>query len=185
MRMSAFVKHKILYGKRNINNIKPHGLIVGPVDHLSKRLKELKRHSVPAIGGKKSSLIYITFSDILYYSKRNKAVIDIRDNMKGGALTETTLLVLLSVYRPNHGYGIMQFIEKETNGRVILGAGTLYGAINALLKKRWISRCENGADTTNRNKKEYAITDAGRHIVGQELKRLSEIQQLAYRIIGG
>lgn len=29
----------------------------------------------------------------------------------------------------------MQFIEKETGGRVVLGAGTLYGVINALVKK--------------------------------------------------
>ena len=28
----------------------------------------------------------------------------------------------------------MQFIEKETGGRVVLGAGTLYGVINALVK---------------------------------------------------
>ena len=55
--------------------------------------------------------------------------------MKGGALTETTFLILLALYEPKHGYGIMQFIEDETNGRVSLGAGTLYGAINTLEKR--------------------------------------------------
>lgn len=50
-----------------------------------------------------------------------------RDNIGGGALTETTFLVLLSMFSQNHGYGIMQLIERETDGRVILGAGTLYG----------------------------------------------------------
>ena len=59
-----------------------------------------------------------------------------RDTVKGGALTEATLYILLSVYTPNHGYGIMQFIEKETEGRLVLGAGTLYGALNNLLKKK-------------------------------------------------
>lgn len=45
---------------------------------------------------------------------------DMRDNIKGGALTETTLLVLLALYIPNHGYGIMKFIESTTKGRVDL-----------------------------------------------------------------
>lgn len=34
-----------------------------------------------------------------------------RDNVSGGALTETSLLVSLSVYEELHGYGIKLFIE--------------------------------------------------------------------------
>lgn len=118
----------------------------------------------------------------LYYSKRNKAeVICIRDNIKGGALTETTLLVLLAVYQPKHGYGIMQFIEKETSGRVILGAGTLYGAINALVKKKWIIPFGDEPDS---RKKEYIITAAGKQKVEEELKRMDEVCKLALAIIG-
>jgi len=109
-------------------------------------------------------------------------VILIRDNIKGGALTETTFLVLLAVYKPKHGYGIMQFIERETNGRVVLGAGTLYGAINTLLKKKWIMPIgdENGG-----NKKEYIITDIGRKTAEEELNRMRELWRLASTIIGG
>lgn len=108
--------------------------------------------------------------------------VSIRDNIKGGALTETTFLVLLAAYRPNHGYGIMQFIEKETNGRVVLGAGTLYGAINALIKKKWIVPFGNDADS---RKKEYVITDAGRQKAQEELKRMGEVFELASTIIKG
>ena len=106
----------------------------------------------------------------------------IRDNIKGGALTETTLLVLLAVHKPNHGYGIMQFIEKETGGRVVLGAGTLYGAINALLKKKWITPSGSEADG---KKKQYVITDAGKQKVGEELKRMGEVLKLASAIVKG
>lgn len=107
----------------------------------------------------------------------------IRDNIKGGALTETTFLVLLAVYKPNHGYGIMQFIDKETNGRVVLGAGTLYGAINALVKKKWIVAY---GDEFNGNKKEYVITDVGKQKAEEELQRIGEILKLASTImIGG
>ena len=34
-----------------------------------------------------------------------------RDNTKGGALTEVTFYILLSLYTPKHGYAVMQFIE--------------------------------------------------------------------------
>lgn len=118
----------------------------------------------------------------LYYSKRNKGVINIRDNIKGGALTETTFLVLLALYQPNHGYGIMQFIEERTNGRVVLGAGTLYGAINSLVKKKWIIPLESELDS---NKKLYIITDIGKNKVKEERKRLNELSRVASKIIGG
>ena len=39
-----------------------------------------------------------------------------RDNAKGGALTEVTFYILLSLYAPKHGYAVMQFVE-EKNGR--------------------------------------------------------------------
>ena len=63
-----------------------------------------------------------------------------RDNAKGGALTEVTFYILLSLFTPKHGYAIMQFIEERTGGRLSLGAGTLYGALNTLEEKGWISQ---------------------------------------------
>ena len=61
-----------------------------------------------------------------------------RDNVKSGALTEVTFYILLSLYSPKHGYAVMQFIEEKTGGRLSLGAGTLYGALNSMLEKGWI-----------------------------------------------
>lgn len=104
-----------------------------------------------------------------------------RDNVKGGALTETTFFILLSLYKPNHGYGIMQFIENETDGRLSLGAGTLYGALNTLLKKGWIKLY---SEDDNR-KKEYLITEEGKKISEIELIRLKKIYSIANKIIGG
>ena len=43
-----------------------------------------------------------------------------RDNTKGGALTEVTFYILLSLYTPKHGYAVMQFIEEKTGGRLSL-----------------------------------------------------------------
>ena len=75
------------------------------------------------------------------------------------ALTEAVYYILLSLLTPRHGYGIMQNTELLSGGRVRLAAGTLYGAINSLLEKGWITALDGAADT---RKKEYAITEAGR-----------------------
>ena len=38
----------------------------------------------------------------------------------------------------------MQFIEEKTDGRLSLGAGTLYGALNSLQDKKWIKDAGRG-----------------------------------------
>lgn len=102
-----------------------------------------------------------------------------RDSVSGGALTEVSLMVLLSVYTPHHGYGIRQFIEEMSGGRLQLGAGTLYGAINSLEDKGWIAF--HGSDG---RKKEYLITQQGRQVVAEEKTRLKEILALLEEITG-
>lgn len=101
-----------------------------------------------------------------------------KENIKSGALTEVTLYVLLSLYSPNHGYGIMQFVEEKTNGRLILGAGTLYGAIKTLVDKKWIELIHEGT-----KKKDYLITKLGKEIVNKELKRLNDVLNVANQIV--
>lgn len=88
-------------------------------------------------------------------------------------LTEVVFYILLAVRRPNHGYGIIQEVEKLTGGRVVLGPGTLYGAIQTLEKKGWIR--VYSIDTESRKKKEYIITDLGRAVFEEERRRLGEL----------
>ncbi|HIX80857.1 MAG TPA: helix-turn-helix transcriptional regulator [Candidatus Erysipelatoclostridium merdavium] len=104
-----------------------------------------------------------------------------RDNTKGGALTEVTFFILLSLYTHKHGYAIMQFIENETNGRLSLGAGTLYGALNSLQEKGWIEPY----GMSDGRKKEYIITEEGKKIANAELERIRSLVDVAERIIGG
>jgi len=89
-----------------------------------------------------------------------------------GALTEGVYLILISMLVPRHGYAVMQNIETLTAGRVVLGAGTLYGAINNLLEKEWI--CATGHNAESR-KKEYVITPTGRAVLQVEISRLEEL----------
>ena len=104
-----------------------------------------------------------------------------RDNRKGGALTEVTFYILLSLYSPRHGYAVMQLIEEMTGGRLALGAGTLYGALNALAAKGWI---RPWGDSQGR-KKAYLITPQGKAAAEGELARLKKLVQTADDIIGG
>lgn len=97
-----------------------------------------------------------------------------RDHKRGGALTEVTFFILLALYRPRHGYAILQFIEEKTQGRLVLGAGTLYGALNTLAEKDWIAPC--GGDG---RKKEYGITPLGKKIAAAELQRLHNLAAIA------
>lgn len=94
------------------------------------------------------------------------------ESSERGALTEAVYYILLSVNKPLHGYGIMQFVKEMSNNRVNLGPGTLYGAINTMLSKAWIKILENNEDS---RKKEYIITELGKEVVRNEIERLEEL----------
>lgn len=100
--------------------------------------------------------------------------------MKGGALTEVTFFVLLALYEPRHGYAVMQFIEEKTGGRLVLGAGTLYGAITTLCEKHWIEPCGDEG-----RQKKYRITEEGRVAAEKERLRLRGLLDTADTIMGG
>lgn len=92
-------------------------------------------------------------------------------------LTEAIFYILLSVRKPNHGYGIIQEVEELTAGRVTLGAGTLYGAIQTMTARGWIRIYSEEKDS--RKKKEYVITDQGIRVFAEERKRLRELLENA------
>lgn len=99
-----------------------------------------------------------------------------------GALTEGVYYILLSLFTPMHGYGIMQNVKQLSNGRVELGAGTLYGALSTLVERGWIGLMAGGEDS---RKKEYQITELGRTIVQNEMTRLDELLTNGRKLLGG
>ena len=88
------------------------------------------------------------------------------------ALTESTYYILLSLYEPRHGYGIMQQTELLSHGRVRLAAGTLYGALTALCDKGWIVQLPVPDGS---RKKEYGLTERGVQVLCSEIERLREL----------
>jgi DNA-binding PadR family transcriptional regulator len=104
------------------------------------------------------------------------------ESQERGALTEAVFYILLSLYKPLHGYGIMQNVKELSNERVNLGAGTLYGAINTLLEKNWIKSIDGEKDS---RKKEYEITALGKKVISGEIVRLEELIANGKKIAGG
>lgn len=93
--------------------------------------------------------------------------------MDNQPLTESLYYILLSVIKPNYGYGIMEDIKRMTNNRINMGAGTLYGAINILVEKNYIILYSE--EKESRKKKEYIITNLGKEILKREIIRLEEL----------
>lgn len=133
--------------------------------------------------------INIPLTDISAYDILNISNDDISTNDKSGgdrmekqtAMTEAVYYILLSLQSPNHGYGIIQNTIELTKGRLELGAGTLYGAINTLLEKQWIRLYSE--DKTSRKKKQYVITELGTEALRQEIERLEELLENGKHII--
>lgn len=101
---------------------------------------------------------------------------------KQAAMTEAVYYILLSLKTPNHGYGIIQNISKVTEGRLELGAGTLYGALNTLLDKGWIQLYSE--DKFSRKKKQYQITELGEAVLMREIARLEELLENGRAVMG-
>lgn len=104
------------------------------------------------------------------------------ESSERGALTEAVYYILLALFHPMHGYGIMQYITEMSRGRVVLGPGTLYGAISTLLEKKWIEAVSGEKDS---RKKEYKVTPLGIEITQAETARLRELFENGEKVLGG
>jgi len=90
-------------------------------------------------------------------------------------LTPAALHILLSLSQEDlHGYGVKAAVEARTEGRLVLGPGTLYEAIHRMNEDGWIEELD-----TDVRRRVYRLTPAGRRILGDELARLADIVAFA------
>lgn len=85
-------------------------------------------------------------------------------------LTPQMFYILVVLYRPMHGYEIMNEIAMITNDEIKVGAGTLYTLLSRFLSDGYIEL----VDEIDR-KKIYQITSFGKEKL-QEEKRRIELQ---------
>lgn len=90
-------------------------------------------------------------------------------------LTETTYYILMALLEQGHGYFVMQKVEELSEGKVRIAAGTMYGAIENLLKQNLIQAVP-GEDA---RRKLYLITDLGKEVLRGESDRLRQLVRVA------
>ena len=89
-------------------------------------------------------------------------------------MTETAFYILLCLKAPNHGYGVVQKVEKLTGGAIRLAPGTMYGSLSKMEKDGLIRFIRE-----EEKRKLYQITDLGTEVLQIEYRRIQRIYQIA------
>lgn len=82
-------------------------------------------------------------------------------------LSEQMYYLLLSLVSERHGYGIMQYIRQLTQGRVLIGAGTLYGLLSRFESEGLIRQTREAE-----GRKYYILTSSGLTVLRNEMARI-------------
>jgi len=93
-------------------------------------------------------------------------------------LTPRTFHILLALMDgPEHGYAIMKEVESRSDGRVRIGPGTLYEAINRLVGLELLKEVEEGSEahTDRRRRRFYQLTPRGAEVMRLEAERLASL----------
>ncbi|HLX48840.1 MAG TPA: helix-turn-helix transcriptional regulator [Streptosporangiaceae bacterium] len=110
--------------------------------------------------------------------------------MSDRPLQEPTFLLLTSLAEgPQHGYGIMTDVERMSDGRVRLRAGTLYAALDRLVTEGLVEE-DREEVVEGRLRRYYRLTPHGGDRLAAEVARLQHNAALAAkrlrgRVIGG
>lgn len=96
-------------------------------------------------------------------------------------LTETVHYILLALLQPAHGYLIMSRVEEMSDRQVRLAPGTLYGALENLVKQRMIVRVQSD----DPRRKVYQITDFGHQTLAQDRQRMAHMVRVFEQAQGG
>lgn len=89
-------------------------------------------------------------------------------------MTETAFYILLCLKTPNHGYGIVQTVERLTDGAIKLAPGTMYGSLSKMEKDALIRFVRE-----EEKRKIYEITDLGREVLQTEIACIERLYRIA------
>jgi PadR family transcriptional regulator len=97
---------------------------------------------------------------------------DLRRDLIPGTLE---LMVLTTLRRgPLHGYAIAQSIREQSDALLQIEEGTLYPALQRLLREGWVV-AEWGLSATNRRVRNYKVTAAGRKQLEHDVSSLESM----------
>ncbi|REE97651.1 PadR family transcriptional regulator [Thermomonospora umbrina] len=90
----------------------------------------------------------------------------------GKAMQEPTFLILTALAeRPQHGYGIIGDVDRISEGRVRLRAGTLYAALDRL-QSEGLVEADHEEVVDGRLRRYYKLTGAGAERLAEEAERM-------------
>ena len=97
-------------------------------------------------------------------------------------LTPAVLHILLALSsEERHGYGIMKQVESESQGKVKMGPGTLYGSLGRMMESGLIRESDKKVDPEMDDERRvyYKITELGKTTLAAELERYREVVAVA------
>ena len=97
-------------------------------------------------------------------------------------LTPAVFHILLALSSgERHGYGIMKQVEVDSQGKVTMGPGTLYGSLKRMLEAGLVKESDKRIDPEMDDERRiyYQITGIGEKALAAELERYKHIVTLA------
>ena len=90
-------------------------------------------------------------------------------------------ILLILNEEERHGYGLMQDVKQRTNGRWILGPGTLYRTLNEMQRLNLIERSDRrpAPDLDDERRRYYRLTGFGRRVAAAEAERMAALVRTA------
>ena len=99
-------------------------------------------------------------------------------------LTPAVFHILLALSNGDmHGYGIMKQVNADSERRVSMGAGTLYGSLKRMLDAGLVKESARRVDPELDDERRiyYAITGVGKKSLAAEIERLRHVVELSRR----
>jgi len=97
-------------------------------------------------------------------------------------LTPAVFHILLALSSgERHGYGIMKQVESDSQGKVTMGPGTLYGSLKRMLDAGLVKESDKRVDPELDDERRiyYQITGVGAQALAAELERYQRIVTIA------
>ncbi len=79
-----------------------------------------------------------------------------------------------------HGYGIIQAVSAESQGRIRIGPGTLYDNLKRFMEQGWVRDLQPATET---EKRLYRLTAAGKAALSYEIGRLDDLVRQTKRYL--
>jgi DNA-binding PadR family transcriptional regulator len=91
-------------------------------------------------------------------------------------LSPAVLHILLCLAaEPQHGYGIMQEVARQSNGQYKLGPGTLYDNLQKLMNQGLVEDAPRQSEDDDPRRRYYRLTDFGRRVLEADVERLKNV----------